>query len=391
MDKELNPFAPGAGTPPPELAGREDLLENVKVLLARVKQGRPAKSMLFIGLRGVGKTVLLNHVQKTAEESYQYRTILIEAPENRRLPELFTPHLRQLLLTLDRSEKVSQKVKFALGALKSFMSTLKVKWEGLELGIDPEIGIADSGDLETDLPILLVSVAEAAASRGIPILILIDEMQYLNEDELSALIMAMHKISQKQLPLVLTGAGLPQLVALAGRSKSYTERLFDFPNIGPLNEDAAYRALVKPVKRENIAFDDNAVKRIVDVTKGYPYFLQEWGYHTWNKAAASPITLMDVNKTKDTVINALDESFFRVRFDRLTPKEKQYLRAMAELGPGPHRSGDIADNLKVGVNSVAPVRNSLIKKGMIFSPLHGDTAFTVPLFDEFMKRVMPNI
>ena len=216
------------------------------------------------------------------------------------------------------------------------------------------------------------------------------KMQYLTEDELSALIMAIHKVAQKQLPFLLIGAGLPQLVGLTGRSKSYAERLFDFPNVGALRAEDAEDALETPVRREGVEFEPAALDRIINITEGYPYFLQEWGYHSWNIADISPISLDAVNAAHAAVIQRLDESFFRVRFDRLTPREKVYLRAMAELGPGPHRSGDIADMLGINVRSAAPLRSGLIKKGMIFSPAHGDTAFTVPLFDQFMKRIMPD-
>jgi hypothetical protein len=201
--------------------------------------------------------------------------------------------------------------------------------------------------------------------------------------------MAIHKVNQKQLPLLLIGAGLPQLVGLTGKSKSYAERLFDFPKIGALKKTDAWNALQEPVEREGVKFDYEALEAITRATEGYPYFLQEWGYHTWNIAVGSPIAIDDVKAAYTAVIQRLDESFFRVRFDRLTPRERDYLRAMSELGPGPHRSGDIADRLRVNVHSVAPLRSALIKKGMIFSPQHGDTAFTVPLFDEFMKRIMP--
>ncbi len=391
MNENLNPFAPGAGTPPPALAGREELIKNVSVMLDRIKHGRAAKSKLFVGLRGVGKTVLLNHIREIAETTYGYKTIFIEAPENRRLPDLLAPKLRTLLLALDRSEFVVDKVKIALRTLKSFASAFKISFQGADIGLDPEIGYADSGDLEEDLPVLLVAIAEAAFARHAAVLVVMDEMQYLNENELSALIMAMHRIAQKQLPLVLIGAGLPQLVGLAGKSKSYAERLFDFPIVGELNKMDAKKALVEPVEREGVKLDNKAFEEIFRITEGYPYFLQEWGYQAWNTAPHSPISKEDVAITTPKVIEKLDESFFRVRFDRLTPKEKEYLRAMAELGPGPHRSGDIAAILNVRVQAVGAVRDSLIKKGMIYSPIHGDTAFTVPLFDQFMKRISPGL
>lgn len=390
MDPVRNPFAPGAGTPPPELAGRSAILDRANVTLARIQQGRSAKSTLLIGLRGAGKTVLLNRIQQMAEDA-GYKAILKEANEDKPLPGLLVPALRQVLLSLDQIGGLSEKVKRGLRVLKSFASSLKVKYGDVEVGldIDPERGTSDSGDIESDLPELLVAVAEAGVARKKPIALLIDELQYINEVELSALIMGMHKIAQKQLPMVLFGAGLPQLVGNMGRSKSYAERLFDFPEIGPLAKHDAELAITEPITREEERIAKGAVDRIIEATEGYPYFLQEWGYQCWNTADKSPIGIKDVERATPIILKKLDESFFRVRLDRLTPAEKKYLRAMAELGAGPHRSGDIADVLKVKVQSVAPVRSALIKKGMIYSPQHGDTAFTVPLFDAFMRRQMP--
>jgi hypothetical protein len=217
----------------------------------------------------------------------------------------------------------------------------------------------------------------------------IDELQYVKEAELAALITSLHRTSQRLLPVVLVGAGLPQLRGRTGKAKSYAERLFDFPVIGPLPEEEAAVALTKPAEEANVRFEDEALARIVEETQGYPYFLQEWGKHVWDAAGQSPITLEDVRIASEAAVAALDDSFFRVRFDRLTPSEKRYLRAMAELGAGPHRSGDIADVLGRAVTSLGPTRSQLIAKGMVWSPSHGDTAFTVPLFDRFMRRIMP--
>ena len=219
--------------------------------------------------------------------------------------------------------------------------------------------------------------------------IFVDELQYVTEDELAALIIVLHRTAQRRLPVVLVGAGLPQLRGQMGRAKSYAERLFDFPEVGPLSPEAAKLAIAKPARDQGVDVTPEALDRIVRETRCYPYFVQEWGKHSWDAADASPITEADVVMASTTAIAALDESFFRVRFDRLTPTEKRYLRAMAELGDGPHRSGDIAKVLGRDVTSLAPTRNQLISKGMIWSPQHGDTAFTVPLFDEFMRRIMP--
>lgn len=346
--------------------------------------------MLLTGLRGVGKTVLLNEVERLAAQD-GYRTISIEAHEEKSLGVLMVPYLRRLLFELDRMAGTGDKVKRGLAVLRSFLGALTVTVMDVTFGLDiePEKGAADSGDLEIDLPNLFVAIGEAADDRRTPVAILIDEIQYLTQKELSALIMAMHRVQQRQLPLVLLGAGLPILPGLAGEAKSYAERLFDFPDIGALSEQDAGKALQAPAQAVGVDFESDALSEVYRVTKGYPYFVQEWGYQAWNLASASPITVEVVRSATSTVITRLDQNFFRVRFDRLTPGEKNFLRAMATLGPGACRTGDIAEALGVKVTSLGPVRAKLIKKGMIFSPAHGEMAFTVPLFDEFMIRAIP--
>lgn len=391
MDPVTNPFAPGAGTPPPELAGRDDLRETVRIALERTRLGKPTKSILMVGLRGVGKTVLLDRMREDAEAS-GIHTLRVEAPESRSLPAILAPQLRQALLRLSRNERSKELAQRALRGLAGFAKALKFKYDDIEVGFDfePEPGLADNGDLEHDLQALLEAAGSAAQKAGTALAMFVDELQYVKEDELAALITALHRAAQRRLPLVLVGAGLPQLRGRMGRAKSYAERLFDFPEIGPLPPSAARTAITKPAKAEGVEVNDDALEQIVQQTRGYPYFLQEWGKHAWDTATKSPITLSDVDLASSSVIAALDESFFRVRFDRLTPLEKRYLRAMAELGPGPHRSGDIAEQLHRDVTALGPTRNQLIGKGMIWSPNHGDTAFTVPLFDEFMHRIMPD-
>lgn len=391
MDPISNPYSPGAGTPPPELAGRDELRERVRIAIARLRRGRSAKSVLMVGLRGVGKTVLLEQMRRDAEAEGVY-TVRIEAPENRSLPALLAPQLRLALLKLSRVEKAKEMAQRGLRALAGFASALKVTYSDIEVGLDlePEPGLADNGDLESDLTDLLEQVGYAAQNAETALVIFIDELQYVEEPQMAALISALHRCAQSRLPVTVVGAGLPQLRGRAGNAKSYAERLFDYPEVGPLAGPEAARAIVKPARDEGVDYEDDAVGMIVDQTKGYPYFLQEWGKHAWELADTSPISADDVHNAATEAIAALDESFFRVRLDRLTPAEKRYLRAMAELGPGPHRSGDIADKLGRDVRSLGPVRSTLISKGMIWSPNHGDTAFTVPLFDEFMKRIMPS-
>jgi AAA ATPase domain len=384
MDPVLNPFAPGAGTPPPQLAGRDEVRETVRVAIERVRRGLPTKSVLMVGLRGVGKTVLLDRMRDDAETS-GIHTVRIEAPEGRSLPALLAPQLRQAMLRMSRNKKAQEGAKRALRALAGFAKSLKVKFADF----DPEPGLADNGDLEHDLQALLETVGVAAQKAETALVLFIDELQYVEEPELAALITAMHRCAQRRVPVMLVGAGLPQLRGHMGNAKSYAERLFDFPEIGPLNAAAARQAITKPVTDQGMKIAAEAADMIVAESHGYPYFLQEWGKHAWDAAASSPIRVQDVKAATASAIAALDESFFRVRFDRLTPAEKKYLRAMAELGPGPHRSGSIADELAREVTSLGPTRNKLIAKGMIWSPNHGDTAFTVPLFDQFMRRTMP--
>jgi len=391
VDPVRNPYAPGAGTPPPELAGRDGLLETVRVALERVQIGRPTKSILMVGLRGVGKTVLLDRMRENAE-AVGIHTLRVEAPESRSLPAILAPELRQALLRLSRNAKAKAFAQRALRGLAGFAKALKVKFADIEVGLDfdPEPGLADDGNLEHDLQALLEAAGEAAKKAGTALVMFVDELQYVGEAELAALITALHRMAQRQVPVVLVGAGLPQLRGQMGSAKSYAERMFDFPEVGPLSPEAARSAIAKPAKEQGVKVNDDALTHIVNLTRGYPYFLQEWGKHAWDTAQESPITRRDVERCSISAIAALDESFFRVRFDRLTPLEKRYLRAMAELGAGPHRSGDIAEELKRKVTALAPTRNQLILKGMIWSPSHGDTAFTVPLFNEFMHRIMPD-
>ena len=390
MDPVRNPYAPGAGTQPPELAGRDDLREQVRIALERARIGRSSKSAVIVGLRGVGKTVLLDRMLSDAENNGIYAA-RIESPENRSLPSVLAPQMRQSLLRLSNREAARDMAHRALRALAGFAGALKVKYQDIEVGLDLEAepGLADNGDLETDLQDLLEVCGEAAHSGRSCIALLIDEIQYVKKDELAALITALHRAAQRQLPIVMIGAGLPQARANMGQAKTYAERLFEFPEIGPLAEQDARTAISKPALAEGVEIEPDALDAIVAKTQGYPYFLQEWGKHVWDVAEKSPVTLGDVEIASRQAMATLDGSFFLVRFDRLTPKEKRYLRAMAGLGAGPHRSGEVARALGVGASSLGPTRGALIEKGVIWSPSYGQTAFTVPMFDEFMLRIMP--
>ena len=391
MDPRKNPYAPGAGSPPPELAGRGPILEAASIALDRLRNGLHARSVMLVGLRGVGKTVLLNRMHTDAQAK-GYATAVLESPEDRSLPALLVPTLRVALLKLDRTHAASSMVKRAVRALGGFIAGMKVKFDDIEVGFDlgKEPGLADSGDLEADLISLFEVVGEAAQEQRTAMALFIDELQYVPEEQLASLITAIHRCSQRSLPITLMGAGLPQLVGQMGKAKSYAERLFEFQHIGPLAEADARVALSAPADRAGVTYAPDALDEILRQTEGYAYFLQEWGKHTWNIAQTSPIQSGDVTQATAAALADLDGSFFRVRLDRLAPAEKRYLRAMAELGPGPHRSGDVANRLNRGVQSVAPTRASLIRKGMVYSPSHGDTAFTVPLFDAFMRRIIPS-
>jgi AAA ATPase domain len=387
MDPVLNPFRPGAGAKPPALLGRDELIDRFGVTLRRTLRGRPDKSLMPIGLRGVGKTVLLNRFAEMASQE-GFEVGFIEAPETRNFRSLLATHVRAILLKL-RSSGPTAAIFRALGVLRAF-SLQTPDGSSFSIDVEPLLGRGDSGILSEDVTELLVAAGEAAASRQVGVLLAVDEVQYLSMEELGALITALHRCVQRDLPVLLAGAGLPQLPGLAGEAKSYAERLFDFPQIGSLPEEDALAALAIPARDEGVEIEDAALRFMVDRSEGYPYFIQEWGYRVWNYADGPAISRTDARGVEAEVIRQLDANFFLVRFDRLTPKEKEYLRAMAELGAGPHRSGDIASALGVRVESVAPRRSGLIVKGMIYSPAHGDTAFTVPLFDHYLRRAMPD-
>lgn len=385
MNSVDNPYSPGAGTPPPELAGREIILELAENAIARTQKGRATKSLMLLGLRGVGKTVLLNRIDQIAEEA-GCRTALFEADPNRSFPEQITQQLHRILLRLDRRERVNEKVQKAFVLLRGFASAFSVKYGEFEVGLSGDIA---TGNLNIDLTDLLVAVGEAAESRNTVAVMMVDEVQYIAKVGLGALIMALHKVSQRQLPVLFFGAGLPQLTRLAGEAKSYAERLFDYPEVDRLDSESARTALVEPAKRESVAFDEDALVAILKETEGYPFFLQVWGYYAWEAAPSPPITSKHVATATKKAIASLDGSFFKVRLDRLTNRQQNYARALAELGSSPASSMAVAELLGLTVRQAASVREELIKRGTVYSPKRGLVAFTVPKFDEFMRRAIP--
>ena len=385
MDPYRNPFALGAGSRPPELAGRDDILKTAKIAFGRALLGRNARSMMLLGLRGTGKTVLLNEIGRIAE-GQGYFISKIEAPEHQSLARLLYPEMRKVLRALSTIEAAKQLAMRGLKGLRGFASIFKIEVAGAEIGIEPEPGLADSGDLQFDLPDLFTALGKAAQAGNKGWVLLIDEVQYLSEPDLSALIVAIHRMSQEGLPVIMVGAGLPQIARLAGEAKSYAERLFLFPGVDALDKASAGQAVEKPIVDEDATISPDALAEIVTRTQGYPFFLQEWSSKAWDNADGPEITKQDVDNAYTETIASLDDGFFRVRLDRLTPKETEFVKVMATLGDGPYAMNDIAKILGKKLSSLGPVRANTISKGMIYSTEHGFLDFSVPLFAEFMRR-----
>lgn len=385
MDPYRNPFAPGAGSRPPELAGRDAILEAARISCGRAVKGRSARSIMLLGLRGTGKTVLLNEIGKIAQEE-GLLVSKVESPERESLARLLYPEMRKVMRSLSGVEAAKQIASRGLKGLRGFASIFKIDIAGVEVGVEPEPGLADSGDLQYDLPDLFEVIGRAAQAAGKGWILLIDEVQYLSEADLSALIVAIHHMSQEGLPVLLVGAGLPQVARLAGEAKSYAERLFLYPAVGALDQPSASQAVKKPIVDEEASIDQAALDIIVDRTRGYPFFLQEWGSTAWNNAEGPEITVDDVSQSYTETLALLDSGFFRVRIDRLTKSEVHFVKTMSELGDGPYAMADIAKAMGRTQSSLGPTRANIIAKGMIYSTDHGYLNFTVPLFAEYMRR-----
>lgn len=381
-----NPYTPNAGARPPALVGRDAQLEAFEVLLDRLRRGHTEQSLLITGLRGVGKTVLLGAFEERARER-EWTTVEAEITKNVEFGLRMAQLARRALLQAAPKARWKDRGKRAAAVLKSFQLTVSPQGE-LTFGLDVDAaeGLADSGSLGEDLTDVLVALGEAAQEQNRGVVFLFDEVQFLSLAELEALIAALHKTVQRQLPITLVGAGLPQLPRLAGEAKSYAERLFQFPMIGRLSADEAARALTEPAAPMGVEFTDEAVEAIVEYTEGYPYFLQEYGKLVWEQADESPVNLEDVRGTQEAVEAKLDSSFFRVRTDRVTDLELQYMRAMAELGPEPQAAKDVAQLMGRRSEQLGPTRSRLIEKGLLYTPAHGLAAFTVPQFDRYMRR-----
>lgn len=385
MDPYRNPFAPGAGSRPPELAGRDAILEAARISCGRAVKGRSARSIMLLGLRGTGKTVLLNEIGKIAQEE-GLLVSKVESPERESLARLLYPEMRKVMRSLSGVEAAKQIASRGLKGLRGFASIFKIDIAGVEVGVEPEPGLADSGDLQYDLPDLFEVIGRAAQAADKGWILLIDEVQYLSEADLSALIVSIHHMSQEGLPVLLVGAGLPQVARLAGEAKSYAERLFLYPAVGALDQPSASQAVKKPIVDEEASIDPAALDIIVDRTRGYPFFLQEWGSTAWNNAEGPEITVDDVSQSYTETLALLDSGFFRVRIDRLTKAEVHFVKTMSELGDGPYAMADIAKAMGRTQSSLGPTRANIIAKGMIYSTDHGYLNFTVPLFAEYMRR-----
>ena len=385
MDAVLNPFSPGAGSPPPELIGRSEVLEEARVLIGRLKAGRSVQSLLLNGLRGVGKTVVLNEIRDMSRKQ-GILPIKIEINEDESLAEQLVPLLKDTFFDLDRLAKAKDKIKKGIVALRNFMGTLKLRYGDFGIDIEPIPGLADSGSLQHDLIALFRCVGEAAAEQSNAVLLLIDEIQCLPGKDLRALIMMAHEMQQERLPVAIVGAGLPILPGLVGNVKTYAERLFLFPSVDALSEEDAKRAIGVPLSAGGVAIDDRALRLVAQESRGYPYFIQEWGYQLWNRAAGKPIQSKDVSALAEKVEARLDANFFRVRIERLTPGERDFLKNMGKVGGPNVRMGELAKMMRVKVTALGPRRTSLIRKGMIYSPAYGEIAFTVPMFAEFLRR-----
>ncbi len=388
MDPLANPYSMSAGNPPRALTGREAQKQQFRTMLGRLAREMNEPSMIVFGLRGVGKTVLLLEFESIADASGWTAPDPIEIRSDTDFRAELADAAYQALLRLDRRRALGDRLKTFTRLLSGFKVGASIEGS-VEFSFDPSAVGGSTGNLERDLTHLFVELGETAREHETGVVFLIDEMQFLKREEMEAVAAAMHRMSQKQLPIALAGAGLPQLPGLMVDAKSYAERLFSYPEIGPLSPDAARQALFEPAQAEGVGFEDDALQRIVELSGCYAAFVQAYGKETWNMAPGSPITLADVQAAEPVVEAKLDEEFFHVRFEKATPAERRYMAAMADLGDGPYKTGDVAGRLGGRASSSSVHRDSLIKKGLIFSPDHGEVNFTVPHFSPFMRRRYP--
>ncbi len=390
MDRVRNPYTPNAGVRPPELAGRAQHLEDFDTLLARVQLGYTDKGVIVTGLRGVGKTVLLNAFEDLAVS----RNLVVVKHEASKAADGFArkfPSLaRRALLELSPADRWKTRARRAAGVLRGFKAQFDPdgRWTVTFDGADVE-GVADTGDFVADLPELVAALGEAAQDHGQVLVFLIDEIQLLGSAELSALVMAKHQVNQRELPVVFAGAGLPQLPSITGQAQTYAERMFSWPEIGRLPDQEARNALLRPAQAAGASFHPDALAHIVDYTEGYPFFLQEYGKAVWNIAATTPITLTDAQAARPVVDAVLDQDFFSLRVGTLPERELDYVRALARLGPGEHTPADVAKAMGVKSSaSIGSFSRRLTDRGLIYNSKRGRVAFTVPQFDRYVARAL---
>jgi hypothetical protein len=384
MDPINNPYTPNAGSRPQALAGRDQELEQFRVLVGRLKRGATEQSMVIRGLRGVGKTVLLNAFEDRAE-SEGFLTYYHEMTPDSSLVGEITRDAQAAMARLKLNACATKALREALAHL----GTIKVVGpEGIELSVD--LRSADEGTIARDLSELLLQLGRVAAEKSTGVVFLLDEVQFVKEVEYRSVITALHRATQKNVPITLAAAGLPQIPRLTGEARSYAERLFSFPVISSLSANDATSALVEPARQQHVEYDPEAIDLALAWTGGYPFYIQQLGKHAWNFANASPITTADVEAAMPAAQQALDSSIYEVRIQRATDQERRYMRAMAELGSGPYKSGDVAAKLGRKTSEVSVVRQRLLDKGLVYATEdYGYVDFTVPRFGEFMVRYMP--
>jgi predicted ATPase len=393
MQALTNPYTPNAGAEPQAVVGRDDQLESFDLLLARIERGRTEQSMIITGLRGVGKTVLLGQFRtKALERDWVVVELEVSKNDESHFRSAMATKLRTALFELSPKARWTDRFQHAASVLRSF--TLSVDASGtLSAGLDVDAaeGFADHANLALDVTDVFVALGEAAQEKARGVVLLLDEVQFLSKQQLEATIEALHKMVQRKLPVTLVGAGLPQIAELAGDAKSYAERLFKFPSIGNLGDEDAKAALTKPAADENVTYHEDSLTEALQVTGGYPYFLQELGYAVWTVAEGPVITRDDIVTAVPGYEAKLDESFFRVRLDRATETQRAYLRAMAGLGAAPQKASDVADVMGRTSQNLGPTRAELINMGLLYTPEHGYAAFTVPHFDKFLIRAIPTL
>lgn len=386
MDPIANPYAPGAGTPPPLLAGRDAIIADVEVIIGRAGRGHPVQPIVLSGLRGVGKTVLLLQFRTVARNAH-WLAELIEARPGGDLRAQLAEALPPMVRTVNRHWRNKARAKRVAAVAASFARTVQatLRLGGITIDVEPEAGVADSGDLESDLTELLTALGEGAREEGVGAALFIDELHDVPPEQLSAVVGAAHRLNQDRLPVIIGGAGLPPVGRVLSEARSYAERLFSIRPVGPLDADSTRAAFARPAADAGVAIDADALDALVEISEGYPFFVQVYGKHAWDLAEDSPITLSDVELAKPRAYSELVHSFFQPRYERATMAERRYLHALADLGVEPAPSADVAAKLGASPSRVSPQRDSLLDKGLIYAPDRGLLALTVPHMARYLR------